>query len=194
MANYNTFKRSFYLNGDALRLILKSKGITQQELAKDIGVGRNTIYRAISFNRMENKEDFEKICSLLDIDPIVLLDKDFLVNYAKLPDNVNEDNTINTDRINEYISTYGKGFRRYDITSFNSEYINQFFKNSPGAEMLSEEMKTFLFSKIIDSREKYLHLLFEFLDTRSEEEEITDFYKRFEAWFLRNVKNKSLKD
>ena len=143
---------------------------------------------------MENKEIFEKICTLLDVDPLVLLDKDFLANFANLPENVNEDNTINTERINEYLSTYGKGFHRYDIASFNSEYINQFFKNSPGTEMLSDEMKTFLFSKIIDSREKYLNLLFEFLDTRSEDEEISDFYKKFEAWFIRNVKNKDLQD
>lgn len=194
MANYNSTKKSFYLNGEALRLILKSKDITQQELAKAVGVGKNTIYRAINFNRMENKEIFEKICALLDIDPIVLLDKDLFTSFINLPENVNEDNTINTERINEYLSTYGKGFRRYDISSFNSEYINQFFKNSPGTEMLSEEMKLFLFSKIIDSREKYLSLLFEFLDTRSEDEKIPDFYKKFEAWFIRNVKNKDLQD
>lgn len=194
MANYNSTKKSFYLNGEALRLILKSKDITQQELAKAVGVGKNTIYRAINFNRMENKEIFEKICALLDIDPIVLLDKDLFTNFINLPENVNEDNTVNTERINEYLSTYGKGLRRYDISSFNSEYINQFFKNSPGTEMLSEEMKLFLFSKIIDSREKYLSLLFEFLDTRSEDEKIPDFYKKFEAWFIRNVKNKDLQD
>ena len=72
MANFNSTKKSFYLNGEMLRLILKSKGIAQQTLADSIGVGKNTIYRAINFNRMENRNDFEKICTLLDIDPIVL--------------------------------------------------------------------------------------------------------------------------
>ena len=58
MANYNSTKKSFYLNGQMLRLILKSKGITQQALADIVNVGKNTIYRAINFNRMESKEVF----------------------------------------------------------------------------------------------------------------------------------------
>ena len=60
--------------------------------------------------------------------------------------------------------------------------------------MLSEEMKAFLFGKIVESREKYISLLYEFLDIRDEKEEIDDFYKKFNSWFERNVKDKNLKD
>lgn len=194
MANHNTFKRSFYLNGEMLRLILKSKGMTQQALAKAVGVGRNTIYRAISFNRMESRDDFDKICDLLEIDPIVLLDKDFFSHFCNSQDGTDESEKISTEKINEYLTTYGKGFHRYDIASFNDEYISSFFKGSPGAESLSGEMKAFLFGKIIDSREKFISLLYEFFDSRSEDEDIDDFYKQFEAWFIRNIKNKDLKD
>ena len=194
MANHNTFKRSFYLNGEMLKLILKSKGMTQQALAKAVGVGRNTIYRAISFDRMESRNDFDKICDLLEIDPIVLLDKDFFAHFCNYQDDTDKNKKISTERISEYIATYGKGFHRYDISSFSDEYIDSFFKESPGTESLSGEMKAFLFSKIIDSREKYISLLYEFFDSRSEDEDIDDFYKQFEAWFIRNIKNKNLKD
>lgn len=194
MANYNSTKKSFYLNGQMLRLILKSKGITQQALADIVSVGKNTIYRAINFNRMESKEVFEKICSYLEIDPIVLLDKEFLAHYLNSQSNKNDDTGINTENINEYLTSYGKGFHRYDISSFSDEYIRRFFEKSPGSEMLSEEMKTFLFGKIVESREKYISLLYEFLDIRDEKEEIDDFYKKFNSWFERNVKDKNLKD
>lgn len=193
MANYNSTKKSFFLNGDMLRLILKSKGITQQALADSVGVGKNTIYRAIKFNRMENRNDFEKVCSLLDIDPIVLLDKDSANRYIE-SQNVSKGEKINTDDIDKYLTKYGKGFRKYDITSFNDDYILSFFDNTPGSEALSTEMKVFLFGKIIDSREKYINLLFEFLDTRDENEEIDDFYKKFNSWFERNIKNKGINE
>ena len=193
MANFNSTKKSFYLNGEMLRLILKSKGIAQQTLADSIGVGKNTIYRAINFNRMENRNDFEKICTLLDIDPIVLLDKDSASRYIESQD-ISDEKKINTDNIDDYLTSYGKGFRRYDIASFSDDYILSFFDKTPGNETLSTEMKAFLFGKIIDSREKYISLLFEFLDNRDENEEIDDFYKKFNSWFERNVKNKSINE
>ena len=193
MANFNSTKKSFYLNGEMLRLILKSKGIAQQTLADSIGVGKNTIYRAINFNRMENRNDFEKICTLLDIDPIVLLDKDSASRFIESQD-ISDEKKINTDNINDYLTSYGKGFRRYDIASFSDDYILSFFDKTPGNETLSTEMKAFLFGKIIDSREKYISLLFEFLDNRDENEEIDDFYKKFNSWFERNVKNKSINE
>ncbi len=193
MANFNSTKKSFYLNGEMLRLILKSKGIAQQTLADSIGVGKNTIYRAINFNRMENRNDFEKICTLLDIDPIVLLDKDSASRFIESQD-ISDEKKINTDNIDDYLTSYGKGFRRYDIASFSDDYILSFFDKTPGNETLSTEMKAFLFGKIIDSREKYISLLFEFLDNRDENEEIDDFYKKFNSWFERNVKNKSINE
>ena len=142
---------------------------------------------------MENKDDFEKICTLLDIDPIVLLDKDSASRYIESQD-ISDEKKINTDNIDDYLTSYGKGFRRYDIASFSDDYILSFFDKTPGNETLSTEMKAFLFGKIIDSREKYISLLFEFLDNRDENEEIDDFYKKFNSWFERNVKNKSINE
>ena len=193
MANFNSTKKSFFLNGEMLRLILKSKGITQQALADSIGVGKNTIYRAINFNRMENRDDFEKICAFLDIDPIVLLDKDSVSRYIE-SQNISEGEKINTDNIDKFLTKYGNGFHKYDIASFSDDYILNFFDKIPDNEVLSAEMKAFLFGKIIDSREKYIDLLFEFLDTRDENEEIDDFYKKFNSWFERNIKNKGINE
>ena len=193
MANYNSTKKSFYLNGQMLRLILKSKGITQQALADIVNVGKNTIYRAINFNRMESKEVFEKICSYLEIDPIILLDPDFLNEYLKSKNEQIE--KIDMESIKQYITTYGKGFRSYGINSFSDEYILKFFENSAYGQSLSPEQKAFFFSKIIDAREIFIGLIYDFFDTRDENDVYPeDFYKKFVSWFDRNIKNKGLNE
>lgn len=193
MANHNSTKKSFYLNGQLLRLILKSKGITQQALADIVGIGKNTIYRAVNFNRMENKENFEKICSYLEIDPIVLLDPDFLNEYLKSKNEQIE--KIDMENISQYITIYGKGFRSYSIHSFSDEYILKFFENSAYGQSLSPEQKAFFFSKIIDAREIFIGLIYDFFDTRDENDVYPeDFYKKFVSWFDRNIKNKGLNE
>jgi len=195
MANYNSTKKSFYLNGQLLKLILKSKGLTQQALAKTIGVGKNTIYRAVNFNRMENKDAFEKICNYLEIDPIVLLDPNILGNYLKTQNSNGNIEKINIDGIRQYIASYGKGFRSFGISHFSDEYILKFFEDSQYVYSISAEQKAFFFSKLIEAREIFVGLIFEFFDTRGENDEYPeDFYKKFVSWFDRNIKNKGLND
>ena len=70
MANKN--KRAFYVNGGMLRKVIELKGLTQADVYKAIGIGENTIYRVIKYNRMENKNDFDRMCEFLDVDPDLL--------------------------------------------------------------------------------------------------------------------------
>ena len=58
MANIN--KRAFYVNGEMLRKVIELKGLTQADVYKTIGIGENTIYRVIKYNRMENNDDWKR--------------------------------------------------------------------------------------------------------------------------------------
>lgn len=190
MANLN--KRAFYVNGKMLKEIITEKGLTQADVYKAIGIGENTIYRVIKYDRMENESDFLKMCQYLNIEPEVLLKNrfsDYPLSKFKDPGKYE---TINKENIDQYITRYGKGFGSYGMITFNDVDIYRFFEDTPLSLSLSGEEKAFLFSKIIDSREIFLTLLYKFIDTKSGDEDINDFYKRFTSWFDRNIKNKGL--
>lgn len=194
MANNN--KRSFYVNGELLRKIIESKGLTQADVYKAINIGENTIYRVIKFSRMESKDDFNSMCKYLDIDPNALLRKDYISSIPELKNAKNDISNLDLEKIENYINPYpnGKGFHSFGSTTFTDSYIERFFNNSPGSEMLSKEQKEMFFKKIIDTREKFIGLYFEYFDVADDKEREIGFEKMFEDWFKRNITDNNLKD
>lgn len=153
MANHNSYTRSFYLNGDMLRSILKCRHVSQLKLAEQIGVGKNTIYRAINLNRMESKNDFDSMCQYLDISPYLLLDKNPYIGEEEYL------NVITPENVGDFLSFFD--YDGYKGQSFSDVYIHQFLKNeSQSSDFLAQypEIEKFLFKKIIEKRDEYIEL------------------------------------
>lgn len=205
MANKN--KRAFYVNGELLREIIRLKGLTQADVYKAIGIGENTIYRVIKFNRMENENDFIKMCEYLDVNPALLKEKEYHFKAKQLFSDGHTqdiDEIITTDNIEEFLADCD--FRRSDSELFNSTYIHQFMKNAFGGNDVPEQIEKYLFNKIVETRDIFGILFSEYvLNNSVKDYKDTDgffvkitvnsdgFYKAFDSWFEENIKNKHLK-
>lgn len=188
MANKN--KRAFYVNGGMLRKVIELKGLTQADVYKAIGIGENTIYRVIKYNRMENKNDFDRMCEFLDVDPDLLQSEKY--------DIVNDEDghimgTITSDNIDEYLSSFG--YSKKDKDRFTPTYIHQFFKNVLDAEPFGESIEKFLFDRIIECRnlfaDKYNSYISgkytEYSQGKTTMVDEEDFKQLFNTWFDKNI-------
>lgn len=192
MANHNSFTRSFYLNGDMLRSVLKLKHITQQELAKKINVGKNTINRAVNLNRMESKNDFDHMCQFLDISPYLLLEKNPIIGDDQFHDKITPDN------VSDFLDHFG--YDGYERQLSSDVYIHQFLKNnSDCSDYLGKfpNIEKFIFDKVIEKRDEYIELFGEYFineltkaaehGDNSVADINSDSFKRF---FYQHIKNK----
>ena len=191
MANKN--KRAFYVNGKMLRKIISLRGLTQTDVYKAIGIGENTIYRVIKYNRMENRNDFDRMCEFLDADPDLLQNE----KYDIVCD---EDGhimgTITSDNIDEYLHSFG--YNKKDEDRFTPTYIHQFFKNVLDAEPFGESIERFLFDKIIECRDLFADKYNSYISAKLAEYsqgktksivDESDFKQLFNSWFEKNIKN-----
>ena len=191
MANNN--KRAFYVNGEMLRKIISIRGLTQADVYKAIGIGENTIYRVIKYNRMENRNDFDRMCEFLDVDPDLL-------QCEKYDIVCDEDGhimgTITSDNIDEYLLSYG--YSKKDEDRFTTTYIHQFFKNVLYDAPFSENIEGFLFDKIIECRNLFADMYESYITNKIIENFQTetktkvneeDFKQIFNSWFDKNIKN-----
>ena len=187
MANNN--KRAFYVNGEMLRKIIELRGLTQADVYKAIGIGENTIYRVIKYNRMENEDDFDKMCKYLDINPDVLWLRSFVYKSEEFKKEV----VIDPNNIELFIDHLG--YIVDDDKKFDKAYIHDFFKGAPQSDYLDPESESFLFEKIIECRDKFTSFYF----INSIENKIkdspynNDFYKSFDSWFKKNIINAEIK-
>ena len=153
MANHNSYTRSFYINGEMLRSILKCKHITQLELANQIGVGKNTINRAINLNRMESKNDFDRMCQFLDVSPYLLIEKNPSIGEGDYF------SSITSDNVGDFLSYFD--YDNYERQLFSDVYIHQFLKNNTeSSEYLGHypNIEKFIFEKVIEKRDEYVEL------------------------------------
>ncbi len=192
MANLN--KRAFYVNGELLKKILELRGLTQADVYKTVNIGENTIYRVIKFNRMENYDDFIKMCRYIDIDPRVLILKPFVYKSAELNMNI----LISPNNIESFIDHLGF-INDYD-KRFNKEYIHEFFQGAFGSDNLTPEFETFLFDKIIESRNIFTEMFwYNHQENINRDDNYNpdnsliddDFFELFSSWFDKNIKDKA---
>ncbi len=186
MANKN--KRAFYVNGEMLRKIIELKGLTQTDVYKAINIGENTIYRVIKYDRMENYEDFDKMCKYLDINPDLLLREVF---DLRLDDN--KEITIKENNVGSFLNELGYT-NSYD-KKFDEKYIHDFFKGAPQSDYLDPESEKFLFDKIIECRDKFSSMYFvNMIEQKTKDASVDNlsFYSSFDAWLKKNIRNKKL--
>ena len=188
MANLN--KRAFYVNGEMLRKVIELKGMTQADVYKALGIGENTIYRVIKYNRMESSEDFERICRFLDINPDLLLLETFIYKSEEFK----QDIVININNLNLFIDNLGYT-NSYD-KKFDKKYIAEFFKGAPSSEYLDDELKKYLFDKLVECRDCFSKMHFmHYLEHKTNRSRSDDesFYKLFDSWFEKNIVKASTK-
>lgn len=191
MANNN--KRAFYVNGEMLRKIISIRGLTQADVYKAIGIGENTIYRVIKHNRMENENDFDKMCQYLDINPALL----FLKSFVYRSEESDQEYIITTDNLEMFIEHLG--YTNDFDKRFDKDYIHEFFKGAPHTEYLNGEFEGFLFDKILESRDYFTTMFFLYhLSHKDEKSNSHDesFCEAFNSWFEKNIAsqhNKKLK-
>ena len=190
MANIN--KRAFYVNGEMLRKVIELKGLTQADVYKTIGIGENTIYRVIKYNRMENSDDFDRMCRYLDIDPDLLLLETFVFKSDEFKQCV----IVSTKNLNLFIDHLG--YTNDHDKKLDKNYITDFFKGTPSSEYLDDELKKYLFDKILECRDCFSSMFFIYhIDHEINQSKSDDgFYKAFDSWFEKNIiktSNKKLK-
>ena len=190
MANIN--KRAFYVNGEMLRKVIELKGLTQADVYKTIGIGENTIYRVIEYNRMENSDDFDRMCRYLDINPDLLLLETFVFKSDEFKQSV----IVSTKNLNLFINHLGYT-NDYD-KRLDKNYITDFFKGAPQSEYLDDELKKYLFDKILECRNCFstMHFIYHADHEINQSKSDDGFYKVFDSWFEKNIiktSNKKLK-
>ena len=178
MANKN--KRSFYVNGQMLKKIIEIRNLTQADVYRAANIGENTIYRVIKHNRIENQNDLEKICEILNVTPTLLTSEEYTI--------IDEDDghikhVINADNISEYIDIFE--YTKSDNELFTSSYIHQFFNSATGSEILLPDYEKLLFDKILEYRNEFVDYFYTYMTTgkygkRTYEDFVKSFNKQYD--------------
>lgn len=92
--------------GTNIKLVRKTKGITQEELAEIIGIHPRQLSKIETGDHFPSCKTFEKICMALDIEPKTLFDFEFLIDESEAimtgTDNISRFQAYKTESSNVY--------------------------------------------------------------------------------------------
>ncbi len=169
------------------------RDLTQADVYKAINIGENTIYRVIKFNRMENRNDFDRMCEYLNVDPYLLMSESY--DFTDQDGHVLD--TVTSDNIDEFINLFE--YRKKDEELFTPTYIHQFFSNVLDPLPFGQPIEKFLFDKIIECRKMFADKYNEYFTQKIYEASLgkkdvfadeNEFMNDFNNWFYKTIGSK----